>query len=435
MSTAQQPLTSAEAQPQVQFGYLVLAFTADYQFRWNDRNSGASHDVTFWHPIPPSGFYALGSIGLPNYNDLNDPKYKYTVASLCVKPSSLQLPNSKPALARPVDYTFIWDDKGSGASHDGSCWRPIPPSGYVALGDVFNVGYNKPSLNDVMCVARELVYEGAVGDFIYNDKSSGANRDFSAWQIQVTQAYHDFSDGLIAVNSFVGAPNYSTPVGAPVVNTLRLPCPVIEFGDPAVPQLTSKTKPENHTNQTVDRIVTVPYTAIADPDKTIQWIIQNSPFYTVQRSVYYDLLIYDDNGTSTEQKKSRSVTTGVTTTQSETFSINTGITVGYESGVSAGGFSTKMSVQLSLQLGYSTTSSVAVMQSETQSAELTTPPQTAAALWLWGNDLRAFRADGTPVSNPLAFDAGNTAYVSSQYPPPSESVPRATYSRTRIINR
>jgi hypothetical protein len=75
------------------------------------------------------------------------------------------------------------------------------------------------------------------------------------------------------------------------------------------------------------------------------------------------------------------------------------------------------------------------MQSETQAAELTTLPQTAAALWLASNELQVFRADNTPVAPGLAFNEGNTAYISQQYPPPAEGAPRVTYTRTRMINR
>jgi hypothetical protein len=422
---------AATAQQEVQFGDLVLRFTSSFDFRYNDRDSGANLDGGFWHPIPTTGFHALGSIGMPNYNDPNG-----KVAALCVKASQPLIPGLlKPALKPPTDYEFIWNDKGSGARHDGSCWRPLAPEGYVALGDVFAKGYNKPALNDVMCVARELTFNGVVGGLIWDDRGSGANRDFSSYQIDPSRAYRESSEGLFAVNSFAGVGSYTKPLTSPVANTLRLPVPVVESGEAPLPQLTSKTQPPAHTVPVVDRIVTVPFTAVIDADKTIDWILQNSPFYTVQRSVYYDLLIYNNNGTATPQKNSRSIQTGVTKTQTETFSINVGITVSYESGVNAGVGSSKTSVQLSLQLGYQTSTAIAVMQSETQTAELTTLPQTAAALWLASNELQVFRADKTPVAPALGFNEGNTAYISQQYPPPAEGELGATYTRTRITNR
>jgi Vacuolar protein sorting-associated protein 62 len=311
VSTTQKPAAPEEApevtpeealeavQLQVQFGDLVLRFTSSFEFRYNDRGSGANLDGSFWHPKPPTGFHALGSIGMSSYNDPNG-----KVAALCVKASEPLMPGlQKPALKPPTDYEFIWNDKGSGATHDGSCWRPLAPEGYVALGDVFAQGYNKPPLNDVMCVARELAFDGEVGVLIWNDKGSGANRDLSTYQINPSRAYRESSEGLFAVNSFVGVQNYSKPPTSPVANTLRLPVPVVESGEAPLPQLTSKTKPPAHTLPVVDRVVTVPFTAVIDGDKTIEWILQNSPFYTVQRSVYYDLLIFDDNARLPRKRK------------------------------------------------------------------------------------------------------------------------------------
>jgi hypothetical protein len=426
-SVQQEEVASTAAQQEVRFGSLILRFTSSYQLRWNDKGSGANRDGGFWHPVAPSGFFALGSIGLPNYNDPNG-----KVATLCVKPASATIPGTqKVALKRPMDYTFIWNDKGSGASRDGSCWRPLPPEGYVALGDVFAVGYNKPSTNDVMCVARELTYEGLFTDKIWSDEGSGANGDFSSWQIKPTKSYVDSSDALIAVNSFVGVGSHTRPVTSPVAHTLLLPVPVVESGDPPQPDLTSRTQPPAHTEPVVDRIVTVPFTAVNDGGKTIEWILANSPFYTIERSVYYSLILFENNVTSIPQSKSRTITTGISKEQSEQYSITTGITVGYESGIEAGGFSSKVSVQLSIQLGYTTTTSITVFQSEEQHAELVTPAQTAAALWLIANNLTTRRADGTAVAPALAFDASNTAYLSKQFPPPSESGQYATYRRTR----
>ena len=352
------------------------------------------------------------------------------VATLCVKPAST-LSGGKPALKPPTGYNFVWNDKGSGADKDGSCWSPIAPEGYVALGDVFATGYNEPSINDVMCVAKELNYEGLFEDKIWSDEGSGANRDFSSWQIKPTKSYVDSNDALIAVNSFVGVGSHTRPSSSKIANTLLLPVPVVESGEPQQPVLTSKAQPPQQTTAVIDRVVTVPFTAVDDGGKTIEWILANSPFYTIERSVYYSLILFEDNSSSIPQMKSRTVTTGISEEKSEQYSITTGITVGYETGVEAGGFSSKISVQLSLQLGYATTTSIGVFQNEEQHAELVTPPMTAAALWLLANDLTARRADGSAVAPGLKFDAANTSYITKQFPPPGEGVQLATYRLRR----
>lgn len=412
---------------EVKFGSLILAFTSQYHRLWWDKGSGAKSDVGFWHPIPPNGFHALGSTCISNYSDPNG-----DVGALCVKASSDTIPGTqKPALKRPTGYEFIWNDAGSKADEDGSCWRPIPPAGYVALGDVFAKGWKEPGLDAIMCVAKELASEGVVGRTLWTDRGSGASRDFGAWQIETIPKLSESSHGLFAVNSFTGRESHSQPSTSPVAYTLRLPVPVEESGEPSTPELKSKTRPPDHTPHVVDRVVTVPFTAVVDPDKTTDWRLQNSPFYRIERAVFYDLLIFDVNNTSTEQVKGRTVTAGISREQSETFSINTGVSVGYEGGVEAGGFSSTVTLQLSIELGYSTTRTVSVFQSEEQSAQLNTPPKTAAALWTAGNSLRVVRDDGTPVARSLEFGEANTAYFAAQYPPPSENGQGANYRRTR----
>ncbi len=416
---------SARHGKEVRFGDLVLAFTSQFTLRWSDADSGADRDAAFYHPVPPAGFHALGSIGIGKAASAFNPNGQ--VASLCVQAAAPVA--GKAPLARPVSYDYIWDDRGSGAGMDGSCWRPVPPSGYVALGDVFVNGYNPPSTEDVMCVATELVGEGIVGDWIWDDAGSGADRDFGAWEVEVSQAFRESTDGLFAVNSFVGNGSHAKPASSPVAWTLRLPLPVVQGGEPAKPSLDSRTRPADKTNAVIDRIVTVPFTAIIDNDKTFQWKIENSPFYDVERSVYYDLLIFEDNKTSLDQSKSRSVTTGITEEQSQTFSVTTGIKVSYESGVEAGGFSSKVGIEMSVELGYSTTKSVSVFRQVEDTAELNIPALHAAALWVEGNSIRLIRSDNTPVGPSLAFDTSNTSYLSAQFPVAMEAGPIARHRR------
>lgn len=417
----------AAVRREVQFGSLILAFTSRYNRIWTDEGSGAHNDVAFWQPVPPTGFHALGSIGLPHYNDPNG-----KVATLCVKAAAATLPGvEKPALKRPLRYNFVWNDAGSGATEDGSCWNPQAPDGYVALGSVFQRGYNPPSLEAVMCVAKELVYEGVLGETIWIDRGSGADRDFGAWQINTLANPADASHGLFAVNSFTGHSQDSKPGTSAVAYTLRLPVPVDEAGEAPVPQLNSKARPADRTTPVIDRIVTVPFTAVIDADKTTEWRIQNSPFYKVERSVFYDLLLFENNETSGEQIKSRTVTAGITKEQSQTFSINTGISISHEHGIETGFFAGKVTMELSIELGYSFTTTSSVFQSEEHMAQLTTQPGHASALWIAANSIRVVRDDGTPVARSLDFGEANTAYFTAQFPPAFESGQGARYRRTR----
>lgn len=64
---------------------------------------------------------------------------------------------SDQMLKSPTDFTLIWEDRASGAAAYGSVWRPIPPEGYVSLGDVFVEGWDKPNRNSYVCVRKTPV--------------------------------------------------------------------------------------------------------------------------------------------------------------------------------------------------------------------------------------------------------------------------------------
>ncbi len=55
----------------------------------------------------------------------------------------------------PVDYVKIWNSRGDGdgcvdcQEIEATTWRPIPPEGYVALGDVVVQGKRKPDPEEV----------------------------------------------------------------------------------------------------------------------------------------------------------------------------------------------------------------------------------------------------------------------------------------------
>lgn len=158
---------------------LYTTTTASFSTRWNDRGSGASRDGGFWHPNSQGDMRPLGSVAVAHYNDINGN-------------NSVRLygpgPSAGPGLgpvADPTGYNQVWKDEKSGAAKDGSFWRPIPPNGYVALGDVAQSGWSAPSTNDVWCVRADLVKQGSFGsNSVWDDKKSGAKTDVSVWEIR-----------------------------------------------------------------------------------------------------------------------------------------------------------------------------------------------------------------------------------------------------------
>lgn len=388
-----------------QFGPLILAFTDEYQLRWNDQKSGSKADGAFWHPIAPAGFYALGSVGVNNYGDINQKE-----ASLCVKAA----PDCPDAIRFPESYQLIWADHGSGARMDGSCWRPIPPAGYVALGDVFVTGYDNPSQHDVVCIRQDLVVRAKVGNEIWADHGSGAKADFDSFAIITPSVDIDAEKGFFAPNTFVANNSYQIPTDAPEINCLNLAFPVEHQQDPAVPNLTSYSMPPAYSGKTVDRIVCVPFTAVKDDAYSLHWKVQNSPFYRLERQIAYHRELFNHNDTTEPQLVSKTVTTGVTVEQSQTFSVNTGISVTAESGVSFLGTGGKVSATVSVELGWETSTGVSELKQDSVLKQLVTPPAKAACLWAISYTLLLVREDNTYTDQQLVFDVD--AFYESEYP-------------------
>lgn len=91
----------------------ALAFPTDYKFIYNDGGTGGDQDGSFWEPIPPPGYRALGSVAMRSHGKppLNE--------VVCVR-------NDLTTYASVG--SFIWNDGGSGGDRDVSLWQIKPPS-------------------------------------------------------------------------------------------------------------------------------------------------------------------------------------------------------------------------------------------------------------------------------------------------------------------
>lgn len=416
------------------FGDLELTFATKFEFVFSYQITVISTKIknppaSFGHPVAPDGFTPLGSIC--EAISEADFKARRDYPAICVK----EAVSGSGALAAPTKYELV------AKFENGAIWRPVPPDGFVALGHVVTASAGTyPNAKAVMCVRKELTYPGLVSDTIWAGLTGIGYGITSIQNVVPSQDYREEDEGLFAVGSFVAQP-MSKSEYVPEANTLRLSCPLTEGGEPLEPTLPNRSTPPDHTTPFVDRVVTVPCTAITDPDKDLAWQLEHSPFYLVERAVYYDLLIFEDNKTNVPQTKTHSVVTGITQEVSESFSVTTGINVGFEVGVEVGGdvyggkVTAKASLQISQELGYTSSNSVAVFESTEETAELTTPPEHAAALWSEANGIQLKRLDGSPVGPPLAFTLGNAAYLTSQYPPIDPARIPATHRSTRYKSR
>jgi hypothetical protein len=391
-------------------GELLITFCDVFQYCWDDRGSGGDYDGSYYHPLPDSGFKPLGSIGFRNYYN---PNGIHTVMVVKAKQGS-------DALAAPVDYTLVYNDVGSGANTDGSFWTPVPPSGYLALGTVAQAGYNKPDTNAVVCVRADLTILGDAGDFIWIDEGTGANMWLGTWKIDPPDA-GPHEDAYLSTGTFVGWNQWSPPAVHPVMNVLNVPLPLLAEApyQSYVPKLTSYDKPPDETVPTMAREMLVPCTIVKDQlyDATNpHWRISNSPFYRLERQVYYKLLYHNHNQTSEVQTNSVLIRSGVTTTESESYWNETSISITVEAGVSIKMFESKVSTTVTTSFGYETMTSVAVLQEKEVNSTINTSPGKAAALWQQYNRFILKRHKGTSLEPVAAWEFGIDSYVTDEYP-------------------
>lgn len=149
---------------------LINHNSVKWDWIWSDYKSGASWDGFVWRPRPPPGYANVGDKLKIGSGNAIDAKRAYV---LFVK-------DEPKHCKRPIGYTLVWNDRGSGGRYNGSCWRPIPPPGYKALGCVWMRSYAKPSVNLVRCVHQSLVVKSSAKlAQSWRDNGSGASMNLN----------------------------------------------------------------------------------------------------------------------------------------------------------------------------------------------------------------------------------------------------------------
>lgn len=161
-------------------------------------------------------------------------------------------------------------------------WRPIPPPGYVALGDIMWSQDAPPQAHphgQTACVKQgrhngwTYVRQGECGTMLYE----GGN--LRLWSV-VDPPY---PDGDLDERLFLPCGNFTAVTSsgrpAPTATTwiLDLPAVIHRRDGPEIPVLTSHTRPPAQTVIT-DREVTVPYFLVQDNARDEVWKMANSPY-------------------------------------------------------------------------------------------------------------------------------------------------------------
>ncbi|KAF7955170.1 uncharacterized protein EAE97_000429 [Botrytis byssoidea] len=311
------------------YGDLKVTLTSEYEWAWADTGTGAARAVTFWHPKSQSsdfgGMRPLGTVGVDHYNDINKKQ-----ATLLVGATS----DSNPAVKSPTGYTRMWISKGMGGKYDNSLWRPIPPEGYVSMGDVvFNCTNTtwdeKPSTDKVWCLRADLAKRAVYSTSSYwDDKHGGGDFDCSVWQI-VPEPTIGMGDKNIPITAgtFRGHQSYSKPDSEHALVPV-LPCEN-EFKrfDASVPKISATAIPTTGDQYSLSEQcrVTLPFISFLDmkDERSLDFI--RIPFIELSRSIAWKVEGVWVNGGEGKYSRQKEIKYGVSKTESESMTHSAGV--------------------------------------------------------------------------------------------------------------
>lgn len=167
-------------------GKLNIQTVNQYQWVYDDHDSGADEDVSIWRPATSYGFYPLSYV---THRSHSYPGFA----------SHVVLADDSKALVNPTGYSWVWDDRNSGGTHDVNVWAGIAPKGYTCLGNVATLGYRvEPTPDAIKCVHNSYLADANNQNRIWNDRKSGAYIDAGFWSVQANVANAHNSSAFIA---------------------------------------------------------------------------------------------------------------------------------------------------------------------------------------------------------------------------------------------
>jgi hypothetical protein len=363
-------------------GDLEITFSTEFVNIWDDRGSGSNRNGGFFRPKTTNNFYSLGDMAIGGYDPAGH-------AVAVVRDRS----NNQDILVAPTDYTFYYNDAGSGSNRDGSMWHPTCPTGYVAMGSMAGVN-SKPSLNDMRCIKESYVKEATLSNIIWDDRGSGGDRSMSAWQIESPGV--NAGEGLmhISPNTFFVSSNYGKPANKAYALIIPMEEEIpVDADVPSYPELTSINPPSPYAANGSVSISYLPWFSVKDNLTMIEQITK-SPTYKLERKTQYKLVHFLYNGTAQDNKQTYKTKVGTNQEKSTSFTKEVGVQVA-ASWKSPVGWSA--AITLSSKFSHTTGGSTAWSSEEEKSAEVTVKPKTASAVYIVESTYSLYRMDGTQI--------------------------------------
>jgi len=371
-------------------GELLITYTGEFQFVYHyEMHPGWGID--FYKPVPPEGFYPLGSF------------------AFCIDPNgfaSAMVVQAKPG-SDAIAFTTQFTD------YNTYIHNPVAPSGYMAMGQVVTGAGQTPE--STACLREDLTIPGRCGMF-WSDVDNYGNYN-SCWDIrQPTTGFHE--NAYLQPGTFIFEYGDTEPSN-PLVNVLNVSLPMLAEAPPQeyVPSLTSHDVPTDGAAPKMEKCLLVPCMVIRDGDHNEPWRIANSPFYRLERQVFYKYINhYDNSQGSMPQSFHWEISYGMSTTQSETIWGETGVELSVEAGVSIYAARTSITATVSQSFGYESMTSITELQSNTLTIDVNVPTHKSGALWQRYNRYILYRHNGTELEPVTSWECGINSYVVDEYP-------------------
>ncbi len=105
--------------------------------------------ISFWQRKSLNGYFPIGQISL------------VTEASASIDDIETGSQGGLKYLVKgglhPIDFEKIWDNQHMTDKTPVSIWKVIPPTDYCFMSDVAVAGFNKPDINNFMCLPKSAV--------------------------------------------------------------------------------------------------------------------------------------------------------------------------------------------------------------------------------------------------------------------------------------
>ena len=184
-----------DKEPTIKYG-----ITNSYTMQWNDKNTGANDNISVWYPniidYENERYYPVGQTAVaPSRREENGRAPKQFEIDGITIPIAGSGPDVKTILVAgdvvgPYDYVWRWDSTNAKfGKYPRSAWMPLPPEGYVCLGDLIIQGMNKPPTGDaapIRCIPKKYAksLQGIYGvNHIYQSQGDKGAYDMAVYTV------------------------------------------------------------------------------------------------------------------------------------------------------------------------------------------------------------------------------------------------------------